>query len=153
MHTLPGGGAAEEHTHAGTDIDSGTIDVGRLPTGTTGTTVALGDHTHVGSDAAITLTGSVQAFHGSPRVYDRGNGWVTMDGGIEATGTNNAGTTLVTIPAGYRPATAKNFTIRHTDTSASTGTITVGTDGTVTYNSGFSGSAEMDFSGIEWRKA
>jgi hypothetical protein len=39
--------AAEEvHTHAGTDVTSGTVAVGRLPTGTSGTTVALGDHAH-----------------------------------------------------------------------------------------------------------
>ena len=40
------GKAASIHAHAGADITSGTIDVARLPTGTTGTTVSLGNHTH-----------------------------------------------------------------------------------------------------------
>jgi hypothetical protein len=40
------GKAASTHAHAGADITSGTINVARLPTGTTGTTVSLGNHTH-----------------------------------------------------------------------------------------------------------
>lgn len=36
------------HTHAGADITTGTVDIARLPTGTTATTVALGNHTHTG---------------------------------------------------------------------------------------------------------
>lgn len=36
------------HVHSGADITSGTISIARLPTGTTGTTVALGNHSHVG---------------------------------------------------------------------------------------------------------
>jgi len=45
------------HTHAGADIVSGTVDIARLPTGTTASTVAIGDHTHTLdglSDVAIT---------------------------------------------------------------------------------------------------
>jgi len=34
------------HVHAASDVTSGTLDIGRIPTGTTGTTVALGNHTH-----------------------------------------------------------------------------------------------------------
>lgn len=34
------------HAHAGADITTGTVDIARLPTGTTGTTVSLGNHTH-----------------------------------------------------------------------------------------------------------
>lgn len=41
------------HTHAASDITSGTLDLARIPTGTTGATVALGNHTHTGF-----LTGS-----------------------------------------------------------------------------------------------
>ena len=40
------------HVHGGADITTGTIDYARLPTGTTASTVAIGDHTH-------TLTGEV----------------------------------------------------------------------------------------------
>lgn len=38
--------AASSHTHDGADIDTGTVAFVRLPTGTTSTTVAIGNHTH-----------------------------------------------------------------------------------------------------------
>lgn len=46
--TVPGlaGKASTSHTHAATDVTSGTLDVARVPTGTSGSTVALGNHTH-----------------------------------------------------------------------------------------------------------
>ena len=34
------------HNHAASEITSGTIDIARIPTGTSGTTVSLGNHTH-----------------------------------------------------------------------------------------------------------
>lgn len=34
------------HNHSATEITSGTVAIGRLPTGTSGSTVALGNHTH-----------------------------------------------------------------------------------------------------------
>ena len=51
------GKAATSHTHATTDVTSGTFDIARIPTGTTGTTVALGNHTH----SASSLTGTTLA--------------------------------------------------------------------------------------------
>lgn len=46
--------APAAHNHAATDINSGTLALARIPTGTTGTTVALGNHTHLyaGSSSA-----------------------------------------------------------------------------------------------------
>lgn len=38
--------APTAHSHAGEDITSGTVGFARLPTGTTGSTVAIGNHTH-----------------------------------------------------------------------------------------------------------
>lgn len=38
------------HSHAGADITTGTIAIARIPTGTTGSTVALGNHQHTISD-------------------------------------------------------------------------------------------------------
>lgn len=38
--------AAADHEHAASDITSGTFAIARIPTGTTSTTVALGNHTH-----------------------------------------------------------------------------------------------------------
>lgn len=40
------GAAPTAHTHAAADIASGTLAIARIPTGTTATTVALGNHTH-----------------------------------------------------------------------------------------------------------
>lgn len=51
-------GAAETtHTHAGSDITSGTVPIGQLPTGTSGSTVALGNHTHIGLDPYLLAAG------------------------------------------------------------------------------------------------
>lgn len=38
------------HSHSAEDITSGLLDIARIPTGTTGTTVALGDHDHTIAD-------------------------------------------------------------------------------------------------------
>lgn len=40
--------APSAHTHSAGDITSGTFAIARIPTGTTGTTVALGNHLHTG---------------------------------------------------------------------------------------------------------
>jgi hypothetical protein len=72
------------HTHAAADVSSGTFDIARIPTGTTGTTVALGNHNH----ALSTLTGSLGVAQinatGTPSssTYLRGDGvWGTPAGG------------------------------------------------------------------------
>jgi hypothetical protein len=36
------------HNHSATEVTSGTLDIARVPTGTSGTTVALGNHDHTG---------------------------------------------------------------------------------------------------------
>jgi hypothetical protein len=41
--------ANSTHTHNAADVDAGTLNIARVPTGTTGTTVALGNHTHAAS--------------------------------------------------------------------------------------------------------
>lgn len=48
--------APAAHTHAAGDVSSGTLAIARIPTGTSGSTVALGNHTHTGL-----LTGSASA--------------------------------------------------------------------------------------------
>ncbi|QVJ00333.1 hypothetical protein KGD82_16350 [Nocardiopsis eucommiae] len=53
-----------DHQHAAGDIASGTLAIGRIPTGTSGTTVALGNHTHANlatTDALSALAARVQA--------------------------------------------------------------------------------------------
>ena len=50
------GKAASVHTHSAAQVVSGTLDIARIPTGTTGTTVSLGNHTHTGTYAAAVHT-------------------------------------------------------------------------------------------------
>lgn len=47
------GKAASAHNHAAGDINSGTLNIARIPTGTSGTTVALGNHTHTKADVGL----------------------------------------------------------------------------------------------------
>lgn len=49
------GKAASVHTHAASDVTSGTFAIGRIPTGTSGSTVALGNHSHVAGPAPVDL--------------------------------------------------------------------------------------------------
>jgi hypothetical protein len=53
--------AAASHTHDGSDISSGTVGISYLPTGTTGSTVALGNHVHGYITSTGTLSTSVTA--------------------------------------------------------------------------------------------
>lgn len=47
----------EGHTHSATDITSGTLSIARIPTGTTSSTVALGNHTHSNYLTSSSLSG------------------------------------------------------------------------------------------------
>lgn len=53
--TVPGlaGKADTSHTHAAGDVTSGTFAVAQIPTGSTGTTVALGNHTHAAATTSV----------------------------------------------------------------------------------------------------
>jgi|SRR5690242_1051242 hypothetical protein len=50
------GKAATVHAHAAADVTSGTFAIARIPTGTTGSTVSLGNHTHAFNPAPVDLT-------------------------------------------------------------------------------------------------
>lgn len=52
--------AASVHTHAAGDTTSGSFDIARIPTGSSGTTVSLGNHSHGASGPS---TGLVYATH------------------------------------------------------------------------------------------
>ena len=53
------------HNHAASEVTSGTLDIARIPTGTTSTTAALGDHNHSGvyqpADADLTTIAGLTA--------------------------------------------------------------------------------------------
>ena len=48
--------AAASHTHAASDMTSGQLDIARIPTGTTSSTVALGNHSHRASTPSVSAT-------------------------------------------------------------------------------------------------
>ncbi len=56
--TALNGKANTTHTHAATDVTSGTFALARLPTGTTAATVALGAHTHSAADITSGVLGT-----------------------------------------------------------------------------------------------
>ena len=77
------GAAASSHTHSAENITSGTLNIARIPTGTTESTVAKGNHKHTKSEitdfpaiptalknpSALTFTGAVsQSYDGSKAV-------------------------------------------------------------------------------------
>ncbi len=49
MQTALNAKADTSHAHAAADITSGTLGIARIPTGTTSTTVSLGNHAHTGT--------------------------------------------------------------------------------------------------------
>ena len=57
LQTALDGKANTSHTHAASDVTSGTFDIARIPTGTTSTTVSLGNHNHtLDSLSNVTIT-------------------------------------------------------------------------------------------------
>jgi hypothetical protein len=64
------------HSHQAADLASGTLDIARIPTGTTGTTVALGNHTHANDHVrshSIT-SASDHSFPGGTTTFLRADG-------------------------------------------------------------------------------
>lgn len=48
--------ADDSHVHAASDVTSGVFGIARLPTGTTSSTVSLGNHTHAGPTITVSST-------------------------------------------------------------------------------------------------
>lgn len=99
--------AAASHTHAASDIASGTLSIDRIPTGTTSTTVALGNHTHTQlHDRSHAITSSSDHTAGNWKViYSNGSGAVTelalgASGTVLTSGGESAAPTFSALPAG-----------------------------------------------------
>jgi hypothetical protein len=78
------GAAATIHSHAATDITSGVIAIAQIPTGTTGTTVALGNHTHAAADivSGVIATARLGTGTANSTTYLRGDGtWAVVSAG------------------------------------------------------------------------
>src|SRR5690606_35751270 len=63
------GKANTSHTHNASDINAGILNIARIPTGTTGSTVALGNHTH--TFAQITNKPNTLAGYGITNAYTK----------------------------------------------------------------------------------
>lgn len=70
------GAAPTNHTHSALDINEGVLNIARIPTGTTSSTVALGNHTHSGYAASSHThgTNNVTALTG----YTEGSSTTTL---------------------------------------------------------------------------
>lgn len=119
------GKAATAHVHAGTDITTGTVDVARLPTGATGTTVALGNHTHGvatgGTGVASVTAGSYLKGAGTSALVERTPAQVLSEiaalplagGTITGDTTINALFRMTAAPVGNLSAPVFKLTLDH----------------------------------------
>lgn len=76
------------HVHAAADTTSGTFDIARIPTGTSGTTAALGNHTHGvatgGTGVVSVTTNSYLKGAGTGALVERTYAQVKTDIGLDA---------------------------------------------------------------------
>lgn len=121
------GAAATSHAHAGTDITSGTVDIARLPTGTSGTTVALGNHLHTGvydpagtaATAVSTHESDTTSVHG---IADTADLVLTSDARLSDARTPTAHT------HGTADITSGTLDIARIPTGSSASTVCIGND-------------------------
>lgn len=106
--------AASSHTHAASDIASGTLALARIPTGTTASTVALGNHTH----ALSGLSGvSIVSPASGQVLYYNGTAWANgtaATAGLAGTGhTHDASTAFATgtVPIARLPTGTTGSTV------------------------------------------
>lgn len=133
------------HQHSGADITSGTVPVAQLPTGTSGSTVALGNHTHAASTfAAPSYQPGFSNAGGS--LYTAGtsvdaNNRVLGRGRILASGNYTAGTAIATLDASAWPAQAVSIPTRSIGVGAGAGFLEITTAGVLSYTSSITAGA------------
>jgi hypothetical protein len=102
--------ASKSHSHGAGDITGGTLDIARIPTGKSSTTVALGNHQHKIkiNGTSKTISGDTEVDFGNVETYKgtitgvtvtAGNGLVS-GGTISATTGSNGGTITLAVGAG-----------------------------------------------------
>jgi hypothetical protein len=92
--------------------------------------------------------------HGSVRLDNTGDSAspVRMRGSLTISGTITSGTTVFTVPSGFRPTWDSVIMIRNTGSSTNL-VMTVATTGAVTFGSGLSSGMVLIFDGITWTLA
>jgi hypothetical protein len=119
--------APVSHTHAGADINSGTVAVGRLPTGTSGSTVALGDHTHSGFAAASHVHSGADITSGTVPIAAIPTG---TSGTTVALGNHDHASVYAALAHAHAAGdvTSGTFNIARLPTGTSSSTVVVGND-------------------------
>lgn len=132
------GYAELEHTHAASDITSGTFDIARLPTGTTSSTVSLGNHNHtLDSLSNVTITSNSS----NEILQWNGSAWINRtlsEAGIAASSHTHSASDITSgtlniarIPTGSTSSTVSLGNHSHTLDSLSNVTITSNTAGEI----------------------
>lgn len=96
------GAAAASHTHDASDIDSGTLDLARIPTGTSSDTVALGDHAHSEYAAASHNHAASAITSGALGVAHGGTGVSTLGAGLVYHSASGTGALSIATAANVR---------------------------------------------------
>ena len=90
------GKANTAHTHDAADTTTGTFAIARIPTGTTGTTVALGNHLHTGVYEPVIAAGTISQYRRGDNTWrDLGSDAVLLTGAQTIAGTKTFSSTLI----------------------------------------------------------
>jgi hypothetical protein len=127
--------SAVGHTHAAADVTSGTFAIARIPTGSTSTTVALGNHNHT-LDSLSNVTISSNA--SGELLKWNGTAWVNTtlaEAGIQPAGSYLTGNQTVTLSGDVTGSGATGITATLANSGVTAGTyksVTVDAKGRVT---------------------
>jgi hypothetical protein len=119
------------------------------------TVVAAVAHTHA-LPAAANITPAVNMANGTtgqPTAQEIVPGWIALSGRLQATSAGSGNQQIGTLPAGHFPDAEVRPTVRFIGTGASSGSVTIGTNGVMTYNTALPLSGEVPLTGILFRKA
>ena len=134
--------ADNSHAHDGTtisaldagDTTTGTFDIARIPTGTTGSTVALGNHTHaIIEQNTYSYDGVIQVYPGQSRWYLEGN--YTLESVRASVGTAPTGASIL-VDVNKNGTTIYGTQSNRPTIAAGTNTAVGGTASTTTFASG-----------------
>jgi hypothetical protein len=101
--------------------------------------------TNLNANAAHWATHNAQV-----RLIDGGTA-AELSGRLTLTGTVNSGTAWAVIPAGYRPLFEMKISARSAGTGATGNTVTIGTDGSVSFGASLNSGAELPLDNIRFR--
>jgi len=117
---------------------------------------AAAGHTHDEGDwTNITPADNVQHWGSANAQVRLINGGTTVEasGRLELTGSVSSGTAWGTLPVGHRPHVELKLSSRSAGTGATGNTITVGTDGVITFGASLNSGAMLPMDSVTFRPA